>query len=27
LLGESLNPWQWLGVALMGGGAVLVAWP
>jgi transporter family protein len=27
LLGESLNPWQWLGVALMGGGAVLLAWP
>jgi transporter family protein len=27
LLGETLNPWQWLGVALMGGGAVLLAWP
>jgi transporter family protein len=27
LLGESLSPWQWLGVALMGGGAVLLAWP
>jgi transporter family protein len=27
LLGESLNPWQWLGVALMGVGAVLLAWP